>query len=160
MKDYTDQASLLAAIFSSGVPKNVAVSLAQWLLSHQQLTGISLTSLRSTVVHTFTRDECFWVALEWKEDKNTDVLAIFQIDDENDPDLSNVLMHYGFGDETNENTTRPWIRTAISWTVTGLGYLKTLFGAAQHVLGILELSVADASTLCSEPPSSDNSDET
>ena len=110
-------------------------------------------------MHPFAREDCFWVVLEWREDKNNDVLAIFQINDENDPDLCNVLMHYGFGGETNENTERSWIRTAISWTVTGLGYLKTLFGAAQHTLGILELSVADALTLYSENPPSDNSDE-
>lgn len=160
MKDCADKASILAAISSGGVLEDVAVSLTQYLTSHQRLTGSSLTGLRSTIVHPFARDDCFWVALEWREDKNTDVLAIFQIDNENDPDLSNVLMHYGFGDETNQNTPRSWIKTAISWTVTGLGYLKTLFGAAQHVLGILELSVADAFTLYSETPSSDNSDET
>lgn len=160
MNDCADQASILAAISSGGILEDVAVPLAQYVLSHQRLTGASLTGLRSTIVHPFARDDCFWVALEWRENKITDVLAIFHIEDENDPDMFNVLMHYGFqGDETNESTPRSWIRTAISWTVTGLGYLKTLFGAAQHVLGILELSVADALTLYSETPPSDNSDE-
>jgi hypothetical protein len=159
MNNCTDQASILAAISSGGVLEDVAIPLAQYLSLHQRATGTSLTGLRSTIVHPFARDDCFWVALEWIESKNTHVLAIFHIDNENDPDLFNVLMHYGFGDETNENTPRSWIRTAISWTVTGLGYLKTLFGAAQHILGILELSVADALALYSETPSSDNSDE-
>jgi hypothetical protein len=159
MNDCRDQATILAAISSGGVLEDVAVPLAKYLSSHQRATGTSLTGLRSTIVHSFARDDCFWVVLEWREGKNTNVLAIFHIDDENDPDLFNVLMHYGFGDETNENTTRSWIRTAISWTVTGVGYLKTLFAAAQHILNILELSVADALTLYSETPSSDNSDE-
>ena len=158
MNDCADQTSTIAAISSSGVPEDIAISLSEYLSSHQRKTGASLTGLRSTIVHPFVQEDCFWVVLEWREGKDADVLAIFHISD-NNPDLCNVLMHYGFGGESNENTPRSWIKTAISWTVTGLGYLKTLFGAAQHILGILELPVADALTLYPENPPSDNSDE-
>jgi hypothetical protein len=110
-------------------------------------------------VHPLDPDDFFWVVLEWREGESTDVLAIFHIEDEDDSDLCNSLLHYGFGGKSDESSARSWIRTSISWTVTGLGYLKTLFGAAQHILGILDMPVTDAMALYCESTPHDSSDE-
>ena len=101
-------------------------------------------------MHTFTRNDCFWAVLEWTEDDHTDGLGIFHIDDD-DPDSEiNGLMHYGHRGKAHGKSDRCWVNTSISWTVTSLGQLKSLFGAARHILGILELPLQDSFTLYCE----------
>jgi hypothetical protein len=91
--------------------------------------------------------------LEWRDANNTDVLVLLRID-ENHEAANNRLMHHGYGGRNDENGGRSWEQTSISWTVSSFENLKALFGAARHLLGLLEVPVADALTLyCETSPS-------
>jgi hypothetical protein len=80
-----------------------------------------------------------WMVLEWKESDNTDVLALYLIDEENEPGAYNWMIHRG-----RNGTT-----ISTSWMVIQIGDLKRLFEGVQHILGILELPFVDAIKLCS-----------
>ena len=113
-----------------------------------------MTAFRATVVYPLINNENSWPVVEWKEDEDTEVIAIFHIQNEPDGvDACSWLMHSANGVHTEENATSRWKRSSIEWSVRQLGHLKTLFGAAQHVMGILEWSVADALPLyCQSRP--------
>jgi hypothetical protein len=119
---------------------SVATTISQSLQTHFQTTNAKITGFRASVVYSFTTDECFWPVIEWKENDDTEVLAIFYID-ENEPEICSWLIHSGSGIRT-EGTGR-WNRTFVSWNVTEISHLKSLFGAAQHLLGLLGWSAED-----------------
>jgi hypothetical protein len=79
------------------------------------------------------------MVLEWKESDDTDVLAIYLIDEDNEPGVYNWMIH----------RSRSGATISISWMVSRIGDLKRLFEGVQHMSGILELSIVDAIKLCS-----------
>lgn len=113
--------------------------------------NVNITGLRVSIMQPFTRDDYFWAVLEWTENGHIDGLGIFQIEIEDDSDSGiNGLMHYGYREKIYSASGRCWFSTSISWTVTSLGRLKSLFGAACHILGILELPLTDSIILYCE----------
>ena len=146
-----DRSAIAALISSSGISPAVSLSIAQQLLTSRSSMNVNITGLRVSIMHPFTRDDYFWAVLEWTEDGHTDGLGIFQIDIEDDSDSGiNGLMHYGYREKNHSTSGRRWVNTSISWTVTSLGQLKSLFGAARHILGILELPLTDSIILYCE----------
>jgi len=106
------------------------------------------------------RDDRFWAVFEWRTGIDTDVLAIFQIDNADESNSEpNWLMHHHYDGRCTATSGRPWGCTSISWTVTSLGNLKSLFGAARHILGILEIPAGDSFTLYGEIESRIRSEE-
>ena len=81
--------------------------------------------------------------VEWKEDNNTDALAIFLIDDEMEPGVCNWLVH-----RARSRSDGSWNILSTSWSIAGVGHLKALFEGARHMLGILELPTLDVIYLC------------
>ena len=119
-----------------------------------------MIGLRVSKVFPLTSEDHFWAVLEWMVGMDTDVLAIFQIDNVEDSATSpNWLMHQGYGRGCTTTSSTPWATTAISWAVTNLGYLKSLFGAARHLLGLLEIPARDCLTLCTEHEPRNQSEE-
>ena len=148
---YEDRLSIAAVLSSSGISPSVSLAIAQQLLPSGSSGKVFITGLRVSIVHPFTRNDCLWAVLEWREDNQTDVIGIFQVEvgEDADPGI-NGLVHYGYRGRNDRSSRRSWINTSIVWTVTSFGHLKWLFGAARHILGILELSVNDSFTLCCE----------
>jgi hypothetical protein len=105
-----------------------------------------MTGFRASVVHQLTGDEQAWPVLEWREGDDTEVVTIIDVEDEDKPETVSLLMHYGIGINNSPGWNR-WSRTSLVWNVTEMLVLKTLFQAAQHILGILELPKADATKL-------------
>jgi hypothetical protein len=105
------------------------------------------TAFRVSVLCSLSNEDYSWPVVEWKAGDDTEVLAMFHFDSSHPPGACSWLVHYGSGilkDSTND--TR-WKKTALAWGVTDMTHLKTLFGAAQHFLGILEWSPVDAMNL-------------
>lgn len=110
-----------------------------------------MTGLRVSSVAPLTSEDHFWTVFEWMVGMDTDVLAIFQIDNvDGAATAPNWLMHQGYRRGCTAASGTRWATTLISWTVTNLGYLKSLFGAARHILGILEIPARDSVVLISE----------
>lgn len=151
-----DQSAIVAISSSNGIAPAASLSIAQQLLQCYASSKANMTGLRVSRVYSLTNDNRFWAVLEWRIGIDTDVLAIFQIDNtDNSNSASNWLMHHGQGRNIKGTLGRRWVTTSVSWSVTSFGYLKSLFGAARHILGILELPAPDCLSLyepqnCSE----------
>jgi hypothetical protein len=145
-----DRSVIASLISSTGISSAVSLSIAQQLSTSRSSMNANITGLRVSIMHPFARDDCFWAVLEWTEDGHIDGLGIFQVDIEDDSDSGiNGLIHHGYREKAH-SSGRSWVNTLISWTVTSLGQLKSLFGAARHILGILELPFTDSIILYCE----------
>ena len=81
-------------------------------------------------------------------------MALFHFDEKcRRPGVCSWLVHYGAGILSDRTNEARWTNTSIAWGVTDMSHLKTLFGAVQHFLGILEWSPEVALNLyCSIEP--------
>ena len=70
-----------------------------------------------------------------------EVMAIFLLDDEGT--VCSWLMHRGCGAADATEDGNRWKSTSVSWCVGEIGHLKSLFEAAQHLLGILQWTPED-----------------
>lgn len=76
-----------------------------------------------------------WPLLQWKRD-NDDVLVLFEVDEENSGICSWLMCKMGEKDHLS--------RLSLTWWVIDIATLKSLFQAAQHLLGIFEMPKNDA----------------
>ena len=101
-----------------------------------------ITAFRPLIIYPMTDSGQWWPLLQWKEG-NTDVVAIFDMDEENPANCSWLM-----GKSTGKGLST---RTSLVWNVQDMAVLKTLFQAAQQLLGILEMPKNDAVKLyCGE----------
>ena len=101
-----------------------------------------ITGFRAGVV-TLLNDEKLWPVVEWREDYDTEVLAIFKVMGPGIP--CGCLMHYGDGIAWLDR--KRWRRSLLTWQVTVIGDLCDLFVVAQHILGMLHWSDEDIANL-------------
>jgi hypothetical protein len=121
------------------------------------LSNRRMTALRVTMMYALKNTAGAWPVVEWQEEDGTEVIAIFHFDDLEDPSTCSWLKHVGRRYSLAE---RRWMENSIAWNVATLAHLKTLFIAAQHTLGVLEWSVADAIALyCQSSPKECSKDE-
>ena len=157
---FMDRSVIVATISSNGILPKIAASIAHQILEHNGSIDAHITGLRVSRVVPFTSDDRFWAVLEWRTGNDIDVLALFQIENDDDSNsVLNCLMHHGYGGRRTASSGRVWSRTSISWTVASVGNLKSLFGAARHLLGILEIPVSDCFTLYFENEQQNHSEE-
>jgi hypothetical protein len=135
----TNPNPILSIISETGVPSEVILSITRAIFHYHHSTRRHIFGLRATMVYPLGQFEYCWMVLEWKESDDTDVLAIYLIDEENEPGVYNWLIH----------RCRNGATTSTSWMVAGIGDLKRLFEGVQHILGILELPIDDAIKLSS-----------
>lgn len=91
----------------------------------------------------------YWVVLEWREQTGVEVMAIFDVDEDN-PERCSYMIHYGFDMDLNVMGKDRWGHTLILWNLSEMSALRILLEATQHVLGILELPQSDAKILYCE----------
>lgn len=115
--------------------------IAQSLLQYVQSRNARVTGVRASVVYPFRNEDCPWPIVEWTEDDDAEGMAIFQFDENSG--LCSSLIHYGEGIVDYENRVLRWERCSVTWRIGDTGDLRRLFGAAQHILGILEWSIGD-----------------
>jgi hypothetical protein len=100
---------------------------------HRRVTGFR------AVVVTLFNDEKRWPIVEWRENDDTEVLAIFKVMGLGIP--CGCLMHYGEGIAWLKS--KRWRRSILTWEVSAIGDLCDLFVVAQHILGTLYWSDED-----------------
>ena len=116
-------------------------TIAKSLWKHFETLGVEVTGFRVSVLFGFLGDDRSWPVVEWRQGTDTEFLALFHFDDKSPrPDVCSWLVHYGSGILADPTDEARWKETSIAWGVTDMSHLKTLFGAAQHFLGILEWS--------------------
>src|SRR5204863_3343085 len=106
-------------------------------------TDTYVTRFRASVIFSLTNDDCAWPVVEWKQEDDTEVIAIFYIDETAPSDVCGWLMHSGTGIIEDSKEGMRWEKTSIMWRVVDMDHLKSLFEAAQHLLGILQWPTED-----------------
>lgn len=113
----------------------VALIIHRELYKYMVSTNQGITAFRVLIIYPMTDSGQWWPLLKWKEG-NTDVLAIFDVDEENSENCSWLM-----GKSTERGLSAP---VSLAWKVEDMSILKTLFQAAQHLVGILEMPKNDA----------------
>lgn len=153
-----DPAGILEAIAPVCSPARKGFSIAQSLLQYLQSRKVTVTGVRATVIYSLKNDDCAWTVTEWTEGDDRKGMAIFQFDEKSA--LYSSLMHCGEGVVDNEDRVMRWERCSVTWRIGNISDLKRLFGAAQHILGMLEWSVVDILKLYCESNPAECSDQT
>jgi hypothetical protein len=133
----------ISKLVSVWTTPEVAQRIVCCLQKHFAATDATLTRFRASIVYSMTDDEIAWPVVEWTENDDTEVIAIFYIDEDAPPEVCSWLMHYGVGILEDSKNGMRWEKTYISWNVGGIDHLQLLFEAAQQLLGILRWSPQD-----------------
>lgn len=104
-----------------------------------------ITAFQASEVYTFSDDDQAWQLLEWSMG-DIDGMAIFQVEDGDDLESYNCLVHCSVGKSTLSKEER-WKYSSLAWNVTDMWILNTLFQVAQHIVGILQMSAKDVGYL-------------
>ena len=147
LPEFLGDHSALYPLIASRTHPLVAATVDRNLRRHLHSKG-QITGFRASVAYPFTSDDESWVILEWRENDGKEVMGIFDVD-EDYPDICNYILHIGVGSKDGPVENR-WNQTSLVWKVVDMSSLKSLFQAAQHVLGVLELPQTDARTLYCE----------
>jgi hypothetical protein len=152
--------TMILRIISVGCPDlRKAPLIARSIATYVHSRNTCVTGLRASTVSSFTEDNVASPVIEWKENNETENLAIFHFDDLADPEECSWLMHSGHrssGDLTADNSK--WQSSRIDWNLADIDHLNVLFGVAKHSLGVLEWPTADILTLCGGRNADDYSD--
>lgn len=153
-----DAAGIVDAVAPAFSPLRQGFLIAQSLLQYFQSRNACVTGVRTTVVYPFRSDDSPWLVVEWTEGDDAEGMAIFQFDERSG--LCSFLMHHGEGILHYENHVLRWERCSVTWRIADTCDLRRLFGAAQHILGILAWPVEDIRKLCCESNPGECSEET
>ena len=117
------------------------LTIAKSLWQRFETPDVHVTAFRVSILFALPNDDRSWPVVEWKEDNDKELMALFHFDEKSRcPGVCSWLVHYGAGILSDPTDEDRWTETSIAWGVTDMSHLKTLFGAAQHFLGILEWS--------------------
>jgi hypothetical protein len=114
-----------------------AEAVTDSFLRHMRTRKARITGLRAREFYLLN-DNLPIPMLEWTESDAVEGLALFKVDEKSG--VCSFLMHYG--PRTSEHFT-PVHNYALTWNVLNIQHLKTLFGASQSMLGVLEWSAED-----------------
>ena len=114
-----------------------------------------ITACRACVIFPLVGDAQSWPVVEWQEGSNTDVIAMFHVENEEEPEPFSWILHSITISGQQESRSN---RNTFFWRVTDLPILNTLFRVAQHALGILSWSTADANKLYCEQTDKEKKD--
>jgi hypothetical protein len=131
------------------------LAVTEELFRYLKSKEVQITGLRTTVFYRLNDDWPIPV-IEWTEN-DREVLALFTVDEESG--VCSSLVHYGSG-RLDSTSAQRWENSAVTWGAVDTDHLKTLFSAAQSLLGVLEWSVDDILNLYCKSDPSDASKET
>lgn len=141
-------ASIIFQRISAGCAlPEIASLISRSVMVYTHSKNAQIKALRCSTVYWFTDDETSWPVVEWVENNETNNLAIFHFGDPDEPGHGSWLMHSGLSVTDEASKKQIWENSRIDWNVAEIGHLKVLFGVAQHIAGMLEWSVEDATEL-------------
>lgn len=118
-------------------------------LLHSRDAG--MTAFRALVIYPFKKNDKSWPMIEYSEDNGTRVLAIMALDDDDSPESCSYIMH-----SIHSSASQSSCLTDLTFNVSDFKVMKTLFQAAQHVWGLLQMPEEDAMILYCETHESSN----
>lgn len=154
-----DLAFIIQTITASCLTLRLASVIAHSIFQFLQSRGARIIGLRASVETSFTNEDLTCPIVEWKESDGTDIIALFHYDEAFEPEECSWVMHLGVGRSSTRATGSVWQRSRVDWNVASVSHLKTMFGIAQHILGVLKWPTADACRLYGDSASDNHSDE-
>lgn len=139
-----DLAFLMQTIAASCISLQLASVIARAILRFLQSRNARMTRLRASVEKSFTDEDLECPIVEWNESDGTDIIALFHFDDAFEPEECSWAMHLGVGRSSPNSKGPLWQSSRVDWNVANVSHLKTIFGIAQHILGVLQWPIADA----------------
>jgi len=149
-----DYSRILSILFNKMGPE-IALQITRSLHRHYLSNMAQITDVRATMIYNFKPEWTPWPVVEWREGDNTDVVAIFKVEDDVSP--CSYLMHCGVGSWQEDG--RHWMESSLVSLVSNFEQLKELFQAGQHIFGILQWSNVDLLALYCEQAPRDGSEE-
>jgi hypothetical protein len=133
--------SVILDTICSCTTKEHALTIAECLYEGCMTRNTRIFGLRACVVYALTGNDS-WTIVQWREDLEIDVVAIFIVENETSP--CNYLMHFGLRNRSQmQPGSKYWKESTLSWKVTSIIHLQELFKGAQHILGMLGWSRTD-----------------
>jgi hypothetical protein len=134
--------------------------IADSITAYETSRRTEIVALRVSEVYLFSNDDDSWTVVEWIEQDSLKCIAIFHFDHLAESEDGSWLMHSGYNELVHADSTRLWKESRVDYNVAEIAHLKTLFGIAQHVLGVLQWAIADAVILyCEQDLSKVSNDE-
>ena len=155
-----DLAFIIQTIASTCLPLRLASVIARAIAQFLQSRNARMVRLRASIEKSFTNEDSECPIVQWNEADGTDIIALFHFDEAYEPEECSWAMHLGVGRLSLPNTRgRLWQSSRVDWNVAKVPHLKTIFGIAQHILGVLQWPTADALRIYGNSASENNSDE-
>ena len=131
----------------------VSAVIANSITEYERSRRTKIVAFRASEVHHLANDEDSWTVVEWVEEDHLKCLVIFHFENASEP--GSWLMRSGYNERDNDRSMGMWQEPRVDYNVAAISHLKTLFGVAQHFLGVLEWATADATILYGEQDFSD-----
>jgi len=125
----------------------VSSVIADSITAYETSRRARIVALRASEVYIFSNDDDSWTVVEWIEEDSLKCVAIFHFDPTAEPEDGSWLMHSGYNQMADAESTHSWKESRVDYNVAKIAHLKILFGIAQHILGVLQWAIADAVTL-------------
>jgi hypothetical protein len=153
-----DYDEILEAVSGFCFPFKTALAVTHAVVKYSG--NAPVTGLRANIVYPFRKDDSPWAVVEWTEGDKARVMGIFQMNESYE--VCSSLMHYAEFNQNPQymNGIPRWEKCCITWTIADIDNLKRLFGAAQHILGILDWSIEDIMEVYCKSNPGDCSDQT
>jgi len=125
----------------------VSYAITNQITEYETSRNTKIVALRVSEVQQLANDEDSWTVVDWIEEDCLKCLVIFHFEDAAEP--GSWLMHSGRDGGENTHSCL-WQESRVDYNVAAMSHLKTLFGVAQHLLGVLVWATADATILYGE----------
>jgi hypothetical protein len=129
-----DTYTTILQTISSCTGPQVAAIIYREIQKHISPIEKGITALRALTIYPMTDGSQSWPILKWKEG-DADVLVLFDVDEENSGLCSWLMCKSGGKGHLSG--------LSLAWCVIDITTLKSLFQAAQHLLGILKMPKND-----------------
>lgn len=120
----------------------VSSMIADSITEYEASRKSKIVALRVLDAQLLANDEDSWIVVEWIQEDYLKCLVIFHFDNPAEP--GSWLMHSGRDVGENTHSIYMWKDSRVDYNVAEISHLKTLFGVAQHLQGVLEWTTADA----------------
>lgn len=125
-----DSAALFTKLVADGTSVSAAQSVIEYLSGYFASPNEPIAEVRTNSIQPLTSEFSPWPVVYWKEGKETDVMAIFKVQNEYP---CSCLMRYGHQRQQTEAGLR-WKRSSIAWSLVNIDHLRELWQAAFHLL--------------------------
>lgn len=129
-----DEDAILAIVYLHEKRMEFAMLIVDFVQMQFQKTASAITGLRACRVAPYGPRSDAWVLVEWREEPETEVMAVFKVEQPKIPCSCLMLFGVGVGWEVNG---RPFRNASLEWTLARIGDLKELLPVLQHKLGIV-----------------------